>query len=338
MRALNQVERQVLALLQDYKSSLNLKQIGEQLVGIADHDLKVALDTLVLRDLVERIDTGRQVIFVALAPAAPTSTTPAAPTAAAVPEPAAVQVPHTVAAMPLAIHKVSTTAHVHAELRDRVLQLVAESEEDGAKSQEVAQALMQDQEAIKTKLKSLRDKGLLCVRGKALSARWFLTDAGRAHLGIKPLAATTEFTPGLANPAVQPIDTATSTAASAVCTTLATVTEPAGPRDGLSSFEHAGDFEPAADELLAWHQQRAEQEAERRQPAFALPNAMRNTGDDGVADLAVAGCVLIDTASFALWSDGRLEIDAGSDHVTLSQPATRALLDYLDRVCAIEQH
>ncbi|MCX7061359.1 MAG: hypothetical protein NTZ11_10765 [Gammaproteobacteria bacterium] len=328
MRALNAVEEQALTLLKAANGSLNLKQMAQRMGSTTAHDLKVALDTLTLRDLVERIDTGRDVTFAALVSQAPAPVPPAPPSAAR--------------DVPTVATSASPTSSAAEQNCDRVLRFLKEADPEARTGREIFDALGITQSAFSLAVRALEARGQVIRTGRHNAPLYALSPSAAVALTRSDddsgSAVPAESTPGLANPAVQPIDTATSTAASAVCATLATVTEPAGPRDGLSSFEHAGDFEPAADELLAWHQQRAEQEAERRQPAFALPNAMRNTGDDGAADLAVTGCVLIDTASFALWSDGRLEIDAGSDHVTLSQPATRALLDYLDRVCAIEQH
>ncbi len=289
------------------------------------------------------------------APAPVPAPAPAAPLPAPAPEPAPAPMPAP-AAVPVVAHKAIGRPRKYECVRDRVLQVVFESGEGGAKSLDVATVLEHDLEATKAALKQLRDKGLLRLEGVVKTARWFITDAGRSRLGIAPQEVKTESTPGVTTPAVQPIDTATSTAVPAAPPlSPRAVTEPAGPRDGL--FDPYADFEPAADELLAWHAQRAEHEAARRRQAagesaavvfgdlnelmpstFVLPNAMRNSGDADKAPLDVATSVLVDTASYALWSDGRLEIDAGDQHVTLSQPATRALLAYLDRVCAIEQH
>ncbi len=270
------------------------------------------------------------------------STAEVLPAAAATPAPVSAQPAVVAAAEPLAAP--APSAVVVASVRDRVLSYVAKhASADGCTSAIVASGIAHELEATKAAMKQLRDKGLLRLQGRKRSARWFITPAGQQRLG-------TESIPGVTTPAVQPIDTASSTAVLAARQTLTAVTEPAGSRDEPSFSISGHDFEPAGDELLAWHAQRAESEAARRQsalagpaPAFAdlnelfeMPAAMRNTGED--VDAGVATSVLIDSARFALWSDGRLEIDAGSDHVTLSPPAARALLDYLDRVCAIDPH
>ena len=180
--------------------------------------------------------------------------------------------------------------------------------------------------AAKSALQELRLKGLVAVQGRSRASRWFMA-------GTQP-----NHPPGVTTPAAQAIDAEVSTPAPAVPDLSATVTVPAGPRDGLS-FPGELHFEPATDELLAWHAAAAERESARRQtkrPAlpfgdlndlFELPEAMRNTGEPAAKR--------VNAARYALWSDGRLEIDAGDQHWHLSQSATRSLFDYLDRVCAI---
>lgn len=359
MRPLNALEQHALDVLRAVNGSLSLKQIGQRCGLASVHDLKVALDTLTLRDLVERIDTGREVTFSALVAqaAAAAGTVISAPPAAALPPVAPKLHP---APTPVADSPASATA----SNGERVLSYLRNAPASGCTGREIFEALNLAQPAFSVAVRKLEAQGqVIRIGSRANAPLYSLSPSAEAALKTTAEACITaaappESNPGLASPAVQPIDTATSTAVPAARETHMAVTEPAGPRDGLSIFENVGAFEPAADELLAWHAQRAEHEAARRRqaagepaavvfgdlnelmpPAFVLPDAMRNSGCDGGAPpVDAVTCVLIDTASYALWSDGRLEIDAGSDHVTLSQPATRALLDYLDRVCAIEQH
>jgi len=104
---------------------------------------------------------------------------------------------------------------------------------------------------------------------------------------------------------------------------------------------------PAAQPIeatLDWHAASAEREAQRRNAAptadFPLPDAMSNTGEwepEATTELA-ATSALIEDAKFAIWSDGRLEIDAGDTHLTLSQATTRRLFGFLDQFSSIEAH
>lgn len=50
----------------------------------------------------------------------------------------------------------------------------------------------------------------------------------------------------------------------------------------------------------------------------------------------VVNSLHITQAKYALWSDGSFEIDAGDHHMTFSKTGFKALIDYLDQVCAID--
>ncbi|WP_273456373.1 hypothetical protein [Nevskia ramosa] len=222
--------------------------------------------------------------------------------------------------------------------RQRVVDVLA-AQAEPLSSADIAGLLGLERMAATTVLKELRDAGLVQTCGLKSGTRWFLTVAGSELASAPSKNAATESHPGLAPPAAQPIDAGSSTAAPAARDTYTAVTEPAGPRDGLSSSA-----DPALNATLDWHAASAEREAQRRNAApvadFALPDAMSNAGEWEPEAISEPGAtsVLVDDAKFALWSDGRLEIDAGDTHLTLTVAVTRQLFTFLDHVCAIDHH
>ncbi len=352
MRPLLAVEAEVLQLLRDAGGSVKLTALQKS-SWLGAIELKAALDALQIRDLVERIDTGREVVYAALAaPAA--ATLQAAAIAAAPAAPAAASLARSVPAGSSACQ----------ENQKRIVAYLGTQPGYGAIGRQIFDALNITQSAFSQAVLKLCFADQVVRRGSAGVPLYCLSPKAVEALGLSATGeaaaagtSTSEFPPALATPAVQPIDTATSTAVPAAQTDLPrAVTEPAGSRHELSDSDADVDpdsfFEADIDPLLAWHADRADKEAARREqqrqcpaaPFLALPDAMRNTGQaipcsiGEIAEFDVATSLQIDSASYALWSDGRLEIDAGDQHIALSSSATRALIDYLDRVCAIELH
>lgn len=190
-------------------------------------------------------------------------------------------------------------------------------------------------------LEALEEKDLVHREGQKRTTRWSLTTQGRNYLAAasKADAPSTELTPGISTPAALPIDADISTAAPAARETYTAVTEPAGPRDGPSS---SIDPAPTLDETLGWHEAAAQHEARRRAAlqigALPLPEAMCNAGLWEPEALSKPGAtsVLVDDAKFAIWSDGRCEIDAGVLHLTLSEEVTQRLFSFVGQFIAID--
>lgn len=211
--------------------------------------------------------------------------------------------------------------------------------------------------ALKELKKSVN--GLVDNQGNKRSALWFLTEKSRAALEAipgntpTPIPASalqhTESSPGELAPAAQPIDAAVSTAEPAGSPTSNPVTVPPSPRDSSGpSIPDDADIPGTP----AWHAARAEAEAERRsrvsqQNAFGdINDLLAASGFEAVIGLGkgvsyepepdVATSIQISKdAAFALWSDGRLEIAAGDDFVSLTPGVTRALIRYLDHICGV---
>ncbi len=211
--------------------------------------------------------------------------------------------------------------------------------------------------ALKELKKSVN--GLVDNQGNKRSALWFLTEKSRAALEAipgntqTPIPASalqpTESSPGSSAPAAQPIDAAVSTAEPAGSPTSNPVTVPPSPRDSSGPSISGAESIPGT---LSWHEARARAEAARRsglQPMGALGDtndlitaAGLSTVDTDparveyeIAEDVATSVQISKDAAFALWSDGRLEIAAGNDFVSLTPGVTRALIRYLDHTCGV---
>ncbi len=285
-------------------------------------------------------------------------------TSAEVPSGAQVTLPQ-VAATPVALPpSPSTAAHVRLPTpgcnQRRVLDALYRFGKP-TRMEDIASFLQLSNDSTSSALKEMKKSifGLGDNLGSTRAAVWFLTEKSRAALDaipgntLTPIPASalqhTESSPGSSiAPAAQPIDAAVSTADPAGSTTSNPVTDPPGPRDSSGpSIPDDADIPGTP----AWHAARAEAEAERR----SRPRSQSTFGD--INDLLTAASVLHDVAeaatqpfiepdvatsiqiskdaAFALWSDGRLEIAAGDDFVSLTPGVTRALIRYLDHTCGV---
>lgn len=153
---------------------------------------------------------------------------------------------------------------------------------------------------VKRALVLLRERKLVELHGSKAGATWHLTDRGRTaatEAGIETNAPTDSQQPPRRKD-VQPIDMSASNidGSKSRADSIRPVISPAGPRDGLNASALA-----------------AEQSAPDQVPVSAR----------------------IEQAEFGLWSDGRLEIDAGDIHLTLTPAVVKRLATYLDHTCSL---
>ncbi len=252
------------------------------------------------------------------------------------------------------------------KLNERVLAWMA-AQPHAVKSQEIADGCGLTQQQVRDALKSLMAKKRVVLDGRGPSARW-------ACIRPSPIdparSAAHESQPSLSQ-RVPPAEAAQAQVAENGASSEAV---PAGESGSETepSRSRKEPFIPVAnvDAKVAFNEARAVAESSKRtqgEVVLTEPSdrwklsrmAQMHAGEpayeglDELGDFLAGGeapasiprtaaedaiAVLSDRCLAALWSDGSLQIDAGDVNLTLTPAATRVLIDYLDRVCAIDMH